>query len=203
MLATLLLLALGRPAPTVEGRPLFYWGARPPVIEVEAPAGEPSAEALVLEVHAVLDRGDLVLRFTFDRPVREAVTSPEGAPVSGRLRAVVYLDVDDNRRTGYDGGGEDLATGADQRFELGVVAVGEDVAERQQARALIAVNLATVGPDGRRRTLWRADDGAEPGRVSRRGEWVEVRMPADLTGAHVGSRLVLVQGSRAVAGRLR
>ena len=63
MSAALLAISLVLPA---EGPPLFYWGSRPAAIAVEdAPAG--GVEAQVQEVHAALDKGTLVVRFTFDR----------------------------------------------------------------------------------------------------------------------------------------
>src|SRR5262245_7373427 len=86
-----------------EGRPLFYWGARPPVIAVEAAAAE-SVEAQVTEVHAAREKDGVVLRFTFDRPVASALYLPDRTPVSGRLRATLYVDADDDRRTGWSAG---------------------------------------------------------------------------------------------------
>ena len=184
-----------------EGRPLFYWGARPPVVSV---AAEPRAgdEAAVTEVHAALDKGSLVLRFTFDRPVREAIFLPDGSPVSGRLRAVVYLDLDDDRSTGADLGPLDLRTGAERRLEVGVLSIGEDAEERREAAAAITATLAALSPHARRRTLWRGDDTATPRRVSARGEWVEVKLPPD-PAIRPGTRIVLAEGGRASGGRLR
>src|SRR5260370_24124024 len=78
------------PAP---GRPLFYWGARSAVIATGAEPGQ-GIEAQVLEVHAALDKGDLVLRLTFDRPVHAAIYLPGRVPVSARLRAGLFLDAD-------------------------------------------------------------------------------------------------------------
>jgi hypothetical protein len=49
-----------------------------------------------------------------------------GAPVSGRLRAVLYVDADDNPKTGLAAGPKDPRTGADRRLEVGVIAVGAD-----------------------------------------------------------------------------
>ncbi|HET7291625.1 MAG TPA: hypothetical protein VFM88_04305, partial [Vicinamibacteria bacterium] len=105
MLHSLALLVLA-----VEGRPLYYWGARPAVVTLDEPATR-GVEAAVLELHAARDGGDLVLRVGFDRPVREAVRLPDGTPVSGRLKAVVYIDADDDRSTGTQEGPADLRTG--------------------------------------------------------------------------------------------
>jgi len=68
--------------------------------------------------------------------------------------------------------------------------------------SLLAATLVSLSPEGRRRTVWRADDQAEPGRLSRHGEWVELRLPADLVQAGPGTRLVLAQAPRPLAARL-
>lgn len=191
-----------------EGAPLFYWGARPAVIVTDAGAGTPAGEgasglaAQVAEVHAALDKDALVLRFTFDRPVHEATHLPDGAPVSGRLRANLYIDRDDDRSTGLQQGPADLRTGADLRLEVGVVAVGEDPEEKVAARALLSATLAELAPDGRRKALWRADDLDRPREVRAQGEWLELRLPAL---AQVGpkARLILSLDDRTLDGRLR
>jgi hypothetical protein len=185
-----------------EGRPLFYWGARPAVVATER-TGERSAEARVLEVHAATDGPDLVLRFTFDRPVREAMRLPDGAPVSGRLRALLYVDSDNDGTSGLDMGPQDARTGADRRIEVGVIAIAEDPEERRKANAVVSASLASVARDGRRRTLWRADDSAQPDRVSAHGEWVELRLPADRLDARAGARVVLAEADQSWEGRLR
>src|SRR5262245_8128609 len=139
-------------------------------------------EARVLELHAAHDKGDLVLRFSFDRPVREALWLPDGTPVSGRLKAVVYIDTDDDRRTGTQEGPSDLRTGAERRIELGALALGEDAEEHRSAAALVSATLQSLTQDGRRRTLWRADSELTA-RVSAHGDAVELRVPADRVGA--------------------
>jgi hypothetical protein len=201
-----------------EGPPLFYWGARPAVITVEAaecvgpdcskpPGASPEAPATdsvsarVQEVHAALDRGALVLRFTFDRSVREAKQLPDGSPVSGRLRATLYLDRDADRATGLEEGPTDLRTGADLRLEVGVITVGEDAEEGRKASALITATLAELARDGRRKTLWRGDEAANPRQVSARGDWLELRLPSSPAVAP-GARLILAQDGRALDGRL-
>ena len=195
------LLAIGLLA-LAEGPPLFYWGARPPVIAVES-AATGGVEAQIEEVHAALDKGALVVRFTFDRPVREAVRLPDGAPVSGRLRATLWIDRDADRTTGLDQGPDDLRTGADLRLEVGVVAMGEDAEEHRPAMPVITVSLSELSPDGRRRSLWRGDDSAEGSRqVRTSGEWLELRLPPN-AGVLASARLILGQGSRALDGRLR
>ncbi len=192
--ALLLMLAAG-------GRPLYYWGATPPVVVPDVPR-QGSSEAQVTEVHAARDGGDLVLRFTFDRPVREALALSDGTPVSGRLRAVLYVDVDDDQRTGLAAVPPDPRQGADRRLELGVVYVGEDAQEGRAASAVISVALASLTPSGRRRTLWHGDDVSSPERVSARGDWVEVRAPAEHAGAELRSRLILTVGRRSWDGYL-
>jgi hypothetical protein len=183
-----------------EGRPLFYWGARPAIVSMNEAATK-TEEALVLELHAANDKGDLVMRFSFDRPVREALWLADGTPVSGRLRAVVYIDTDDDRRTGAQEGASDLRTGAERRIELSALAMGEDAEEHRAANALVAATLHGLTQEGRRRTLWRADSEL-PSRVSVRGEFVELRVPADRVGAESRSRFILVSGSDVRDGRL-
>jgi hypothetical protein len=187
------------PAP---GRPLFYWGARPPLIATEAEPGQ-GVEAQVLEVHAALDKGDLVLRLTFDRPVHDAIYLPGGVPVSGRLRAVLYLDADADRTTGWDAGPDDLRTGAEYRLEIGVVALGADEEEKLPAQALVTAFLASLGREGRRKSLWRGDDGGAPEHIAVNGEWIELRLPPLELGVKEGARLVLAAGERVWNGRVR
>src|SRR6185295_7213509 len=160
-------------------------------------------EAHVQEVHAALDKGALVVRFTFDRSVREATRLADGAPVSGRLRAMLFIDRDDDRATGFDQGPDDLRTGADLRLEIGVLALGEDAEEHRPAMAVVTATLVALGRDGRRQTLWRADD-AEGGsrQVRTSGEWLEVRLPAQ-PAVQPAARLILSVGDRALDGRLR
>ena len=199
MSAALLAISLVLPA---EGPPLFYWGSRPAVIAVDdAPAG--GVEAQVQEVHAALDKGSLVVRFTFDRSVREATRLPDGAPVSGRLRATLLIDRDADRATGLDQRPTDPRTGADLRLEVGVVAMGEDAEEHRQAMAVVTVTLASLSHEGRRQILWRADDSEEGSRqVRTSGEWLEIRLPAE-AGVLPAARLVLNLQSRTLEGRLR
>lgn len=193
-----------------EGRPLFYWGGRAPCIEVPRPTpaerqrGEarPAAEARVTEVHAALDAQELVLRFTFDRPVVSATRLPDGAPVSGRLRAVLYLDRDGDRSTGWAAGEADLRRGAEGRLEIGVLALGADPDEHIEAQAVITATLHALSGRGSRRTLWRGDDEAAPGHVSARGDWLEVRLPRGAWPAAPGTRLVLAEGERMFDGRV-
>jgi hypothetical protein len=183
-----------------EGRPLFYWGARPAVVTMNEAATK-GEEALVLELHAARDKGDLVLRFSFDRPVREALWSADGAPVSGRLKAVVYIDTDDDPRTGAQEGAADLRSGAERRIELGALAIGEDAEEHRAATALVSATMHGLTQEGRRRTLWRADSEL-PSRVSIHGDAVELRVPADRVGADAKCRFVLVSGGDVRDGRL-
>lgn len=184
-----------------EGRPLFYWGDRAPLIVAEAP-GDRAQAASVTEVHAALDRGALVLRISFDRPTREALYLPDGTPVSGRLRAVLYLDTDDDRKTGFDQGAADLRTGADLRLEVGVLSVSGDPEEKVVPSAVVTAWLASVAADGRRHTLWRGDDTATPGQVSVHDDWVEVRLP-QAPNMRAGARLILAASERSWDGRLR
>jgi hypothetical protein len=196
MLPLLILLA------AAEGRPLFYWGARPPVVTAEASPSAGAAEASVTEVHAALEPKGLVVRFSFDRPARDAMRLPDGTPVSGRLRAVLYLDTDDERQTGLDQGPLDPRTGSEGRLEVGVVSVGEDPEEKRAASALLTVTLSSLLRDGRRKTVWRADAEGNPSEVSAHGEWVEVRIPASALEPRAPLRLVLAEGNRAFEGRL-
>lgn len=195
-MAALLLAVLLAP----EGRPLFYWGARPAVVAVPPASGE-SDDARVTELHAALDGADLVLKFTFDRPVEAALRLPDGSPVSGRLRAVLDIDGDDDRETGFDAGALDLRTGAERRLELATRYLGADPDEARVPAVQVTARLVELRKDGTRRTLWRADDSEEE-RVSWRGDAVEMRVPAARLQLGPRPRLILVAGERALDGRL-
>jgi hypothetical protein len=182
------------------GRPLYYWGARPPVVMAEVQRGL-GLEAQVEDVTVVVDKGSLVFRLTFDRPLKDALYLENGAPVSGRLRATVYVDADDDRSTGLDEGPLDLRTGADNRLEVGVLALGSDAEEKRPAQALLTVALVTV-QGGRRRTVWRADDSS-PEAVSIYGECLDVRLPAGAVTPKTGARVILASGGRAFDGRYK
>lgn len=202
-LAVALTSALVAPA-GAEGRPLFYWGSRPPLLSVPAPAaGAPSSdEARVVELHAARDGGGVVLRFTFDRTVAAATHLPDGTPVSGRLRAVVYFDSDGDRATGWRAGASDLRTGADRRLEIGVLSLGADPEEQVAAQAVVTAGLHALDARGRRRTLWQADDAADLQSVSARGEWLEVRLPASAWAGNDRARLILAVGEQVLDARL-
>jgi hypothetical protein len=196
-----LALALAAVTHPAEGHPLFYWGARPPIVTVAAPA-EKGLEANVVEVHAAVDSGGLVLRFSFDRAVAEALYLPDGSPVSGRLRASLYIDADDDRGTGFDAGGGDVRTGADNRIDIGSVSVGEDAEEQRKASVLVAATVYSLTREGRRRTLWRGDDESAPRQVSAHGEWVEIRLPLSTLALRPRARLILVTPDGPKDGRL-
>jgi hypothetical protein len=184
-----------------EGRPLFYWGARPAVIAA-TPVPSGGTEAHVTEVHAAVEQNDLFVRFTFDRSVRDVLYSPEGQPISGRLRARLYIDADGDRKSGLDEGPGDLRTGAEARLDLGVVAMGEDAEEKLEARALVTVAVVGLTPPGRRRTLWRADDDANPQQVSAHGDAVEVRVPGSVLKLQPRARIVLTAAEKVWDGLL-
>src|SRR5262245_6024547 len=148
-----------------------------------------------------MDESGWLLRFTFDRPVRQATYLADGQPVSGRLRAVLYVDADDDRATGLAQGAEDPRTGADRRIEVGVLTLGADPEEKREAAAVVTASLVQLRPDGRQRVVWRGDD-SDGTRVSAHGEWVEVRIPADRVGLGPAARLILAGGSRTWEGRL-
>jgi hypothetical protein len=195
---SLLLVLMG---PTFhEGRPLFYWGARPALLTLE-PAKD-TAAASVIEVRGAVDGGELVLRFDLDRVVREALYLEDGTPISGRLRAVLYLDADDDPRTGFDAGSNDFRTGADDRIDIGSVSIAADPEEKRAADVIVAATLYSLTRQGRRRTLWRGDDEADPKHVSAHGEWVEVRLPAEAFPPGRAVRLILAADTGVSAGRL-
>lgn len=185
-----------------EGRPLFYWGARPPVVTVEMDQAAPPTDAQVVELHAAVDPRGLVVRFTFDREARSAMRLADGTPVSGRLRAVLYLDTDDDRGTGLSQGPLDARTGTERRLEIGVVSVGEDAEESRKPSAALIATVSSLEPEGRRKTLWRADAEGSPSEVSAHGEWVEVRLPPAIVGPKPPIRMVVASGDRAFEGRL-
>lgn len=191
------LLALLVPA---EGRPLHYWGGRAPTVVAEAPTGS-TGDARALEVHALADTAGLLLRFTFDRPVRDALRLPDGAPVSGRLQAVLYLDLDDDRTTGFDGGPHDLRTGADARLELGTVFLGADPDEgRRDPVAVVTAVLDGLDGEGRRQRLSSFDQLSAPGALSVYGEWVDLHLSCGPPRPR--ARLILAVGDRVWDGRL-
>jgi hypothetical protein len=174
----------------------------PPTVIVTGAAGEATAEARVTTIQAAREGGALLLRLTFDRSVHDASTAPDGSPMSGRLRVVLYLDTDDDRRSGFDAGPDDLRTGADQRLELGVLSLGADEEEKRPARALITVTLAALARDGRRHTLWRADDEALPAQLTIQDEWIEIRIPPEHSPVSRHPRLILTAGERSWDGRV-
>lgn len=194
----LLLLLLVAQAP---GRPLFYWGARPAVIVTRVPAGEGIA-ARVTEVHGVVDDGDLVLRVSFDRGVADTIYLPSGAPVSGRLRAALYVDGDADRSTGWAAEPGDPRAGADYRIDLGVLALGADPEEGIEAQALVTVSAFALTPEGRQRTLWQTDHLKGPGHVSIRGDAVEMRVPGDILSVVPSARIALVVDEEGFEGSL-
>ena len=183
------------------GRPLHYWGARPPVVVADVSHGA-GLEAQVEEIALALDQGALVFRLTFDRPVRDALYLKDGTPVSGRLRAAVYLDADDDRTTGLAQGSLDLRTGADYRLEVGVLALGADEDEKRPAEALVTATLFSLQGE-KRRTVWRADASADPRAVSAYNEWLDVRLPVGAVSAKAGARVILAAGARSWDGRYR
>ena len=179
---------------------VFEWGRRLPVIVAE-PAGAGGPQASVVEVHAAVDGGDLRLRLTLDRPAAEALYLPDGKPVSGRLRTVLYLDADDDRQTGLDEGARDLRTGAERRLDVEVISVGADADEARAARAVVAATLRGLTRDGRRRVLWRGDDTGVGG-VATAGRFVEIRIPAAQVSLGPRARLILDAGGRTWAGQI-
>lgn len=191
----LLLGALAAPVPEA-----FAWGSRPPVIRAAPRKG--GDEAALAAVHAALDGGDLVVRFTFDRPVQRALYGDDGAPVSGRLRAVLYVDADDDRKTGLASHAEDPRAGADRRLEVGVVAVGANPEENLGASAVVTASLSDL-QGKRRRARWRGDAAATPRQVATAANWVEVRLLAERGPFKRTARLVLAEGEQVVEGRLR
>jgi hypothetical protein len=196
VLACLLALFLAAAA----GRPLYYWGSRAPVIVAEVERGR-GTSAQVEEVHAVMDKGSLVVRVSFDRPVAEVLHLPDGSPVSGRLQAVLYLDADADRKTGYDAGPADLRTGADYSLEIGVLALGEDPDENRKAEALITAALYSF-QGTRRKTLWRGDESATASAIAYHGDWVDVRLPVALVSLKPGARMALSAGDTSLDGRI-
>jgi hypothetical protein len=194
----MLLLALLLAA--ADSRPFVYWGARPAIVSFEE-TGPRGDEARLLELHAMRDAKRLVLRFAFDRPVREALYLADGSPVSGRLKAVLYIDTDDDRASGVQQGGSDLRTGAERRLELGAMSVAADPDEKREASVVVSATLHGLSREGRRRTLWRADD-EDPAALRLVGDAIEIRVPEDSVGSVGTLRLVLVSGDTAKDGRL-
>ena len=185
-----------------QGRPLFYWGSRSPVVTPGEHQGPPEI-ARVVEIHAALDRGDLVIRLTLDRPVRDATHLPDGAPVSGRLQARIYLDLDGDPATGQAGSSADSRTGTERLIELATLYVGEDEEQLRPAEARVIVAIDALDEAGRRSPLWSAEHVASPDRVSMRGEWVELRLPERHAPVAERSRFVYATGLEVFEGRFR
>lgn len=198
----ILLLALVVIQAEAPGRPLFYWGPRPAAIVTQVAPGEGMA-ARVTEVHGVVDGGELVLKVSFDRPVNDALYLPSGAPVSGRLRAAVYVDADAERVTGWRAAPGDPRAGAEYRIDLGVLALGADPSEGIAAQALVTVSAFALTANERQRSLWRADHSASPDRVSIRGDAVELRLPGEMLEVTATARLALVVGDEGFEGSLK
>src|SRR6185436_10414274 len=110
------------------------------------------------EVHAAVDNADLVVRFTFDRQLRQALRLPDGAPVSGRVQAMLEIDADDDRTTGLAAGPKDPRAGADRRIDVATRYLGADPDEQRAASVEVTARMASVSADGRLRTLWRESD---------------------------------------------
>lgn len=183
-----------------SGKPLHYWGSKAPVVVVELQRGQGTA-AQVEEVHAAVDKGALVVRVTFDRPVASVLRLPDGAPVSGRLSAVLYVDADGDRASGFDAGGTDARTGADYSLEIGVLALGEDPDEGRKAQSLITASLYSL-EGKRRRSVWRGDEESKPGAISTQGDWLDVRLPQGLVPMKPGARLAVASAGKSWDGRI-
>jgi len=194
---TLLLLTMLLP----QGRPLFYWGAREPVVAPGVHSG-PAEVAKVTEVHAALDGGDLVLRLTLDRTVETATHARDGHPVSGRLQALLYLDGDGDPESGQRGSAADPRTGAERLIEVGTLYIGEDEEEKRPAQVRVMVTISALDREGRRERLWSADHMEEPERFFLYGDRLEARVPAFQTAARVGSRIVYAAAAEVFEGRL-
>jgi hypothetical protein len=178
----------------------FDWGRRLPVIVAAAPR-RAGPEAAVVEVHAAVEGGALRLRLTLDRPVKEVLYLPDGTPVSGRLRAALYLDTDEDRKTGLDEGPRDLRTGAERRLDVEAISVQADPDERRAGRGVVAATLRALTREGRRRVLWRGDDTGAGGVISE-GRFIEIRLPAAHAALAGRGRLVLDTGGRTWAGQI-
>lgn len=195
-LVTALLLAA-----VADGPPLFYWGARPALIALTT-SDKASAGANLIEVHAAQDARGLVLRLTFDRPVHDALFLPDGTPVSGRLRAVLYCDADGERSTGWDAGEADLRRGAEWRLEIGTLAMGAEPEEHTPAQSLVTASLVALEKDGRQRALWSADHQSAPRLISFRDAWLELRLPREHWQPASRARLILSTGDSFLDGRI-
>jgi hypothetical protein len=189
--ASLVLLAL-------QGPPLIYWGAHPAAIRVTEPD-----QSSIEEVRTMRTADSVVLRFSWKLPVEDLVVTASGEPVSGRLRATLYWDVDGFPLTGIEMGRSDLRTGSEFRLEVGVVAMGEDPSEHRTARPLLVATLYRLNGRGGQAVVWRTDADQRPRNISARGTWLDLRLPAELINPSEDTRLVLVQDGVATSGRFR
>jgi hypothetical protein len=199
----LLLLFSVSVAPLPQARPLFYWGARSPLVDARDVEAPPEV-ARIQTIHAALDSGDLVLRFDLDRTVQAGTHLPDGTPVSGRLQARLYVDIDADPATGLGGdAANDARVGADRLILLSCVYMGEDEEEQRPAEALVRLAIDSVDAEGRRSTLWARDHLGAPDRIVLHEDWLEARLPVFQAGAREGSRFVYAVGSATREGRLR
>lgn len=186
-----------------QSRPLFYWGARTPLVDARDVETPPEVAA-VETIHAALDSGDLVLRFDLDRPVEQATHLPDGTPVSGRLQARLYVDADADVSTGLAGSADrDPRVGADRMILLSTFYMGEDEEEGRPAQALVRIAVDSLDAEGHRRTLWARDHLGAPDRIVLHDDWLEARLPVFQTGVQAGSRFVYAVGRAVREGRLR
>ncbi len=181
-----------------QGGPLFYWGDRAPTVEMprSRAAGEPAIET----VHAAREGADLLLKISYDRPLSEALQLSDGTPVSGRLRALLYLDCDAERKSGLEGREDDARVGAERLIEVGVMALGADEEEHLPARALVMVGISELLPRGERKITWQADEDTEPKVIALRGHSIELRLPSGLCLCGPRARLIVAQGGELGSG---
>jgi hypothetical protein len=175
-----------------EAKPLFYWGGRAPTIEmalVVRSANDPAIET----VHLAREGAYLLIKISYDRPVSQALHLPDGTPVSGRLRAHLYVDCDATRTTGLTGANDDARVGSERLIELAVMALGADPEEHLSARALVTVGVYELLPGGERKSSWQVDEDTEPKAVAVHGQSVELRLPAAMCLCGPRARLVLAQ----------
>lgn len=185
-----------------QARPLFYWGARSPLVDARDVEAPPEV-ARIETIHAALDSGDLVLRFDLDRTVQAGTHLADGTPVSGRLQARLYVDGDADPSTGLGGEASDARVGAERLILLSTVYMGEDEEEQRPARALVRVAIESLDSDGRRSTLWARDHLGAPDRIVLHEDWLEARLPAFQARVSDGSRFVYAVGNALREGRLR
>jgi hypothetical protein len=133
------------------------------------PPADPEERPLPVEIYAAPQGSDYALRVEFDK-------LPWGEQCKRRCaNATIFLDTDDNRRTGLDLGPKSKETGAD----LAITVSGERLYREHSADTFLKVRvrrLSAVASVGQGDTLAELDHRHDPERVQSDGTRVYARI---------------------------